>query len=226
MNAVNSGDDIRILLHECGHAFHEAASLKLPYAEMRHYPTEFAEVASFGMELLAAPYLTSDHGGYLSEVEAARWRIDLLEATIQFWPYMAMVDAFQLWAYKGDNEAADPAACDAKWLELKARFEPDIDYSGYQDYKATGWHRKLHIHHVPLYYIEYGLARLGAVQVWANSVRDYAGAVQSYKHGLSLGGTRTLPELFAATGANFAFDTPMVGGLVALIESTIAGLEG
>ncbi len=226
MNAVNTRTDIRTLLHEIGHAFHNFESMEnLPYEQQRDYPIEFAEVASMAMELLAAPYLTHEFGGYYDAPDAARDRIEHLDQILQFWPYMAMVDAFQLWAYDGTNRAADPAACDAKWLELKARFEPDIDYTGYEDYKATGWHRKQHIFRYPMYYVEYGLARLGSVQVWANALKNQAGAVKSYREALALGGTGTLPELFGAAGAKFAFDAETLGSAVSLIESTISSLE-
>jgi len=226
MNAVNTRGDIRTLLHEIGHAFHEFETLNsLPYTHQRDYPIEFAEVASMAMELLAAPYLTHEFGGYYDAPDAARDRIEHLDQILQFWPYMAMVDAFQLWVYDGTNRAADPAACDEKWLELKARFEPDIDYTGYDAFKATGWHRKQHIFRYPMYYVEYGLARLGSVQVWANALKDQAGAVKSYRQALALGGTGTLPELFSAAGAKFAFDAETLGSAVNLIESTITELE-
>jgi oligoendopeptidase F len=225
MNAVNTGGDVRTLLHEVGHAFHSYATRTLPYGEQRAYPIEFAEVASFGMELLAAPYLTREHGGYFTEAEAARYRIEHLESIIEFWPYMAIVDAFQMWAYKGHDDGGDPEACDETWLELKNRFEPDIDYSGYENYKASGWHRKQHIFRYPMYYVEYGLARLGAVQVYANAQKDQAAAVRAYRQSLGMGGTGTLHQLFGAAGAKFAFDTDTLRGLIDTVENTIEELQ-
>lgn len=224
MNAVGSQGDVRTLLHEVGHAFHGFEVLKLPYIDQQNYPIEFAEVASMAMELLAAPYLSEEHGGYFSPQDAARDRIQHLEKIVLFWPYMAVVDAFQHWIYTGD-EADDPAKCDAKWNELWDRFEVGVDYSGLDDHKVTGWHRKQHIHRIPFYYIEYGLAQLGAVQVWANALKDQAGAVAAYRRALALGGTRSLPELFGAAGAKFAFDAETLGAAVSLIERTIGELE-
>jgi oligoendopeptidase F len=224
MNAVNLRGDVRTLLHEAGHAFHTFEVLKLPYAHQRSYPTEFAEVASMAMELLAAPYLSVEQGGYFTPEEAARDRIGHLEKIILFWPYMAVVDAFQLWAYT-TPDGADPAACDAKWGELWSRFQPGVDFSGLEDYCVTGWHRKQHIFRYPFYYVEYGLAQLGAVQVWANALTDQPKAVADYLHGLSLGYTVTLPELYQATGAKFAFDADTLGQAVDLIERTISDLE-
>lgn len=224
MNAVNAQGDVRTLLHEVGHAFHGFEVLKLPYADQQSYPIEFAEVASMAMELLAAPYLTEEFGGYFNTQEAARDRIKHLEKIVQFWPYMAVVDAFQQWVYTSGH-GADPAACDEKWAELWDRFEVGVDYSGLEAHKVTGWHRKQHIHRIPFYYVEYGLAQLGAVLVWANALKDQAGAVAAYRRALALGGTRSLPELFAAAGAKFAFDAETLGQAVELIEQTIANLE-
>lgn len=226
MNAVNSRGDVRTLLHEIGHAFHNFEALaNLQYSMQRAYPIEFAEVASMAMELLAAPYLTRADGGYFSEADAARDRIEHLEKILDFWPYMAVVDAFQHWAYTHGSEAADPAACDAAWSRLWDRFMITSDYSGMQDIKETGWHRKHHIFRYPFYYIEYGLAQLGAVQVWANALEDQAAAVRAYRSGLALGGTRNLYDLFGATGAKFAFDSQTLGAAVDLIERTINDLE-
>ena len=96
--------------------------------------------------------------------------------------------------------------CDAKWAELEKRFRPYIDWSGYEDVMMTGWQRKDHIHTVPFYYVEYGLALLGATQVWMNALKDQGKAVEQYRSALQLGGTATLPELFKAAGARLSFD--------------------
>jgi oligoendopeptidase F len=118
----------------------------------------------------------------------------------------------------------NPDNCDAKWGELWQRFIPAIDWSGFEDARVTGWHRKLHIFQIPFYYVDYGLAQLGAVQVWRNSLRDQARAVEQYRQGLALGGTASLPDLFAAAGARFGFDVPLVREAVDLIESTLNDL--
>ena len=226
MNAVGTREDVATLLHEFGHAFHGFEVLEnLRYVQQMYYPIEFAEVASMAMELLAAPYLTQEQGGYFSAEEAARDRIAHLEKIVRFWPYMAVVDGFQQWAYTHVDAAKDPANCDAKWGELWDRFMVGIDYSGFEDTKVTGWHRKQHIYLFPFYYVEYGLAQLGAVQVWANALENQAEAVAAYRRGLALGGTKSIPELFATAGANFAFDVDTMQRAVDLIESTIDELE-
>ena len=225
MNAVGSAGNVRTMLHEGGHAFHVFEFADLPYVQQMTIPHEFAEVASMSMELLSAPYLTTDNGGFYSESEAARSRINHLEEIILFWPYMAVVDAFQHWAYTNSQAAADPDACDAEWGRLWDRFMPGVDWSGLEQEKMTGWHRKLHIFRYPFYYVEYGLARMGSVQVWKNAMEDQARAVKQYREALALGGTASLRELYKRAGAKMAFDAETLGEAVALIESTLSELE-
>lgn len=225
MNAVSTHDDVQTLLHEGGHAFHCFETAHLPYYQQLELGLEFAEVASMGMELLSAPYLEAKEGGFYSEAEAARARIEHLEGIVRFWPYMAVVDAFQHWVYTHPQQAQDPDQCDAQWGALWDRFMVGVDWSGLEAEKVTGWHRKLHIHQVPFYYIEYGLAQMGAMQVWRNALRDQAEAVAAYRRALSLGGTVTLPELYQTAGARLAFDSGTLQELVDLAEETIARLE-
>jgi oligoendopeptidase F len=225
MNAVGLHDDLQTMLHESGHAFHNFERNVLPYSQQRQVGLEFAEVASMSMELLAAPYLAANAGGVYSAADAARARIEHLEKNILFWPYMAVVDAFQHWVYAYPAESADPSNCDAQWAIQWNRFMGGVDWSGLEQELMTGWHRKQHIHEVPFYYVEYGLAQLGAVQVWGNALHDQAGAVASYRRALALGGTASLPQLFAAAGAKFAFDAGTLRKYVDLMERTIEKLE-
>lgn len=217
MNATGTHDDVQTLLHEAGHAFHAFASHRLPYQGQRIFGSEIAEVASMGMELLAAPYL---EGTFYGAEEAARARIKHLETQIMFWPYMAVVDAFQHWAHT-HPEGGNPAACDAEWTRLWERFMKGIDYAGLEDARANGWQQKLHIFTVPFYYVEYGMAQLGAVQVWRNALADQGEALQRYRSMLALGGSSPLPQLFEAAGARFAFDAETVRSCVDLMETQI-----
>ncbi len=225
MNAVGTHQDVQTLLHEGGHAFHVFESSQLPPYLQIEVPIEFAEVASMSMELIAAPYLAREYGGFYSVEDAARARVEHLEGDILFWPYMAVVDAFQHWVYTHPEDALNPENCDSTWAALWDRFMPGIDYSGLEVEKATGWLRKLHIFQIPFYYVEYGLAQLGAVQVWRNSLSDQPKAVADYRKALALGGTRTLPELFNAAGAKFAMDSDVLRDAVDLIERTTAQLD-
>jgi oligoendopeptidase F len=221
VNAVGTHDDVMTTLHESGHAFHVFETAKVPYIQQLAVPMEFAEVASMGMELLASPYLTE----FYSESEMARARIEHLEGMLLFWPFMATVDSFQQWVYENPKAGADPRACDAKWGELWDRFIPGVDYSGLETVKNTGWQRKLHIHQIPFYYVEYGLAQLGAVQIFGNARKDQHAAVAAYRKALSLGGMVTLPELFQTAGAKFGFDVPTVKNAVDLMEEVVVELE-
>jgi oligoendopeptidase F len=225
MNAVGLHDDVQTLLHEAGHAFHVFEKIHLPYHQQVQVPMEFNEVASMSMELLASPYLTKGVGGFYSAEEAARARIEHLEGIILFWPYMAVVDAFQHWVYENHALATDSSNCDAVWAELWERFMPGVDWSGLEQEMMTGWQRKLHIHKYPFYYVEYGLAQVGAVQVWKNALEDQAKSVGRYRQAISLGGTVTLPKLYTAAGARFSFDKATLDDLVSAIESTIANLD-
>jgi oligoendopeptidase F len=178
-----------------------------------------------GMELLSLPYQEEKNGGFYSPADATRARVDHLESSLMFWPYMAIVDAFQHWVYENFDDGINPSKCDEKWAELEKRFRPYLDWTGYEEVMKTGWQRKGHIHQVPFYYVEYGLALLGAVQIWANAIKDQAGAVEQYRKALALGGTVTLPELFKAAGARLAFDAKTLKTAVDLMESTINELE-
>ena len=225
MNGVGSHDDVQTMLHEAGHAFHVFETAELPLIWQTEPPMEFCEVASMSMELLAAPYLTNTHGGFYTSPQAARARIEHLEGIIAFLPYMAVVDAFQHWVYTHPQEAIDANQCDAAWDRIWQRFIPDIDWAGHEESRKSGWHRKPHIFDAPFYYIEYGMAQVGALQVWRNSLQDRASALTAYRQALALGGTKTLPQLFASAGAEFRFDTTLLTELVTLIEQTTAELE-
>jgi len=224
MNAVGIHDDVQTLLHEGGHAFHVFECGHLPYFFLE-IPSEFAEVASMSMELLASPFLDADQGGFYNPGEAARARIQYLESMLLFWPYMAVVDAFQHWVYENQAAASDASNCDSYWLRLWERFMPGVDWSGLDEEASTGWQRKLHIFEEPFYYIEYGLAQLGAVQIWRNSLQDQGSAVAAYRQALSLGKSVTLPQLYQAAGAQFTFDVVILQQAVDSILETITDLE-
>jgi oligoendopeptidase F len=227
MNNMNTSEDVQTILHEGGHAFHEFERAHVHFYQRGeiYLPAEFGEVASIGMEFIASRYTTKEYGGFYTESEAARTMIELLEGNITFWPYMALVDAFQHWVYEHPQNGSDASKCEETWAVLWDRFRPGIDYSGLEDAKKTYWHRQAHIFDGPFYYIEYGLAQLGAVQVWANSLKDQRKAVADYRKALALGATVSLPELFAAAGAKFAFDKETLKDAVDLLEEVIQEME-
>jgi len=161
----------------------------------------------------------------IPKAETARARVDHFEDSLRFWAYMAIVDAFQHWVYGNPSDSKKANLCDAKWAALEKRFRPYINWDGYEDVMMTGWQRKHHIHQSPFYYVEYGLALLGAVQIWKNSLENQGYAVNAYRKALALGGTATLPQLFETAGARFAFDADTLREAVDLMESTILTLE-
>lgn len=224
MNGIGQHSDVQVLLHEAGHALHAIEAARLPYIQQMSPPMEFNEVAAMAMELLTAPFLDTP-GGFYTSAEAARARVEQLEQIILFWPYMAVIDAFQHWAYTNPALAADSLRCDAEWQVLWARFLPGVDWSGMEAELVTGWQRRLHVFRAPLYYVEYGLAALGAVQVWRNALADPARALERYRGALRLGGAASLHELYAAAGARFTWDAATLAQAVELIEGTIAELD-
>jgi oligoendopeptidase F len=124
---------------------------------------------------------------------------------------MAMIDAFQQWVYTYADHGAK--ARRETWHELEQRFRPGINWTGLEKYRDIGW-QYLHVFTVPFYYVEYGIAQLAALRIWLNSIEDQKKAVEAYKRGLSLGGSRPLPELFNAAGAEFGMDDRAVRSVV------------
>ncbi len=222
MNAVGAHRNFHTLMHEGGHAFHffeafQHQSLIWNY----HSPMEFSEVASMAMEQLSMPYWRKDKGGVYDEADYHRAVAEQLMGVVTFLPYMAVVDKFQHWLYTAAPEDVTTGEMDAQWSELWDRFLPGIDYAGLDAEKAAGWHRKSHIFGAPFYYIEYGLAQLGALQVWRNALQDQSQAVADYRRALAAGYTRPLPALFQLANARFAFDRQTVGDLMALVRTEL-----
>ncbi len=225
MNSVGTDSNLKTMLHEAGHAFHAfEAAARWPLIWQRRSPMEFAEVASMAMELLAAPYIERDEGGFYDNQEAVRSRVQHLERMLFFMPYMATVSAFQHQVYTEGVEE-DRQARHERWSALHRRFCVGVDWSDFEAERGRLWHQKLHIFRAPFYYIEYGIAQLGALQVWKASRDDHGAALRRYQEALALGGTRSLPELFDAAGAELIWDAEPMAELVALIESELEALE-
>ena len=184
-----------------------------------------AEVASMSMELLSSPYINTEGGGYYSDEDARRSNRIALEGVILFFPHCASVDAFQQWIYT-DPKGADAGSRDLKWLELRRRLEADVvDWSGLDQERIARWYQQPHFFANPFYYIEYGIAQLGALQVWRNSLSDHAAAVRDYRSALALGATERLPDLYAAAGARLIFDAQGMKELANLVEEELARLD-
>ena len=214
-NATGTDLDVRVLLHESGHAFNFLSSMK---ADLLVWdiapPLEFCEVASQAMELLCLPYLEHPIGFYSAQ-DAARARRDELETVLRVMVNVALEDRFQHWLYT--QPSVSIAELDAKWLELATEFGTGTDWSGLEREQAKGWQNG-HILTSPLYMLEYAIAWLGALQLWKNSLENPKGALEQYKFALTLGGTRPLPELFEAAGIRFAFDRATVRELMDFVR--------
>jgi oligoendopeptidase F len=223
MNAVGVVDDVMTLLHEAGHAFHAFASHPLPLIWQRHPGSEAAELASMSMEFLASPHLLQPVG-YFTPAEARSAWLEHLEDVLLSLVHIASVDAFQTWIYTS-ADGGNAAARDAMWLQLRRRFERGVDWTGLDQERVARWYRQLHIFMYPFYYIEYGIAQLGALQVWRNSLADPAAAVARYREALGLGAVRRLPEIYSTAGARLIFDAAGIKELVQLVETRIEQLR-
>jgi oligoendopeptidase F len=219
MNAAGLHRDLETMIHEAGHAFHSCLADHDPLVAYRHSPIEFAEVASMSMELLAYPYLDE----FYNAEESDRARREHLEAMARTLSWIAQVDAFQHWIYLNPQHTREDRK--AQWIELENRFGGTASWEGFQDAHEHTWHRQLHIFGIPFYYIEYGIAQLGALQVWLNSKRNgEAAAIDAYKAALSLGGSKPLPQLFEAAGCRFDFGPAIVGELMQAVNEELESL--
>jgi len=200
MNAVGRDQDLWTLLHESGHAFHTLFSRDEPLHMYRDPPLEFAEVASMGMELLASPFLDVF---YPEEADRRRSLEEHLYGIVRLLCWVATIDAFQHWVYThpGHSRAERHKA----WVEIFQRFSGLEDWSGYEEVLEHEWHRQLHLFLAPFYYIEYGIAQLGALRLWGKAQEDRKRAIEKYIEALKLGGGKPLPELFSTAELPFDF---------------------
>ncbi len=216
MNAVGLDSDVYTLLHEAGHAFHVMACADDPIFPYRHGPMEFNEVASMGMELLAGPYLSVFYN--TQEQERSRW--EHLEDVVFTLVWVAAIDAFQHWIYEHPGHTCEERQ--AAWVKTYRRFGGEfIDWSGLEEEMGFLWHRQLHIFEAPFYYIEYGIAQLGALQLWFNARQDLRTTLACYKKALSLGGSRPLPELYEAAGIRLDFSRETIVPLMETVKKEL-----
>jgi len=218
MNAAGLHRDVETMIHEAGHAFHAALARHEPLLAYRDSPIEFSEVASMGMELLSMPAWGEF---YSSSADLARARRAQLEnRALVILPWIAAVDAFQHWLYTNPGHSREQR--NAAWVALMQRFGRAVSWDGLAEERAREWHRQPHLFIHPFYYIEYGIAQLGALGVWLHA-REHGqdSALALYKRGLALGGSRPLPELFAAAGLRLDFGEETVARLAGALESEL-----
>lgn len=221
MNAVGSHRDLVTMVHEGGHAIHSFLSRELEITGFKSLPSEVAELASMAMELLS---MDQWHEFYDDADDLKRAKKEQLETILRLLPWIAQVDEFQHWLYENHTHTADERH--RYWIELSKEYGTGLtDWTGYEDIQRTSWQRQLHIFEVPFYYIEYGIAQLGALGVWKNSLEDKPKAIESYKKALELGYTRSIPEIYSTAGINFDFTEANIKTLAAFVQEQLANLK-
>ena len=220
MNAAGQMSDVTTMVHEGGHAIHSFLAHELELSAFKEYPMEVAEVASMSMELF-----TMDHWDsfFDSKEDLKRAKEHQLERTITIFPWIAIIDKYQHWVYEHPQHSIEERT--AKWMEILSEFSTDaIDYSGLDEYRKIGWQRQLHLFEVPFYYIEYGIAQLGAIGLWMQYKNNPQQALQNYINALSLGGTKTLPELYKAAGLQFNLSPAHIKTLMEFVDKEMENL--
>lgn len=220
MNAAGSMSDVTTMVHEGGHAVHSFLSHNLELSAFKEYPMEIAEVASMAMELFSMNHWESF---FDSEEELSRAKEHQLERTITIFPWIAIIDKFQHWVYENPTHTVEKRT--EKWMEILQEFSTNaIDFTGLETYRAIGWQRQLHLFEVPFYYIEYGIAQLGAIGLWMQYKQNPQQAIENYIKALSLGGTKTLPELYAAAGLKFDLSPAHIKTLMDFVNEQMENL--
>jgi oligoendopeptidase F len=221
MNAAGQLDDVTTMVHEGGHAIHSFLTHDEELNGFKEYPTEIAEVASMSMELFSM-----DHWKVFfdNEEELTRAKEQQLERVITIFPWIATIDKFQHWVYEHPEHTTEERA--GSWMKIAKEFSsPVVDFSGLDEYRRYGWQRQLHLFEVPFYYIEYGIAQLGAIGLWKQYKQNRDNAINNYITALDLGGTRTLPQLFEAAGLRFNFSPDYISGLMLFVKQELNNLK-
>ena len=218
MNAAGQMSDVTTMVHEGGHAIHSFLSHHLSLSAFKEYPMEIAEVASMSMELFSMDHWQSF---FDNEADLNRAKEHQLERTITIFPWIAIIDKFQHWVYEHPAHTIEERT--QTWTSILNEFSTgSIDYTGLDEFRAIGWQRQLHLFEVPFYYIEYGIAQLGAIGMWMQYQQNPNAALENYMNALALGGTKTLPELYQTAGIEFNFSPNYVKNLM---DFTNAQLE-
>ncbi|MCW3089204.1 MAG: oligoendopeptidase family [Ferruginibacter sp.] len=218
MNAAGQMQDLITMVHEGGHAVHSFLAHPLPLTGFKEYPMEIAEVASMAMELFSMEHWDVFFGDNAQLKKAREYE---LERVITIFPWIATVDKFQHWLYENPTHTIEERT--TQWNEILDEFSDDvIDYSGLENYRSNLWQKQLHLFEVPFYYIEYGIAQLGAIGMWRQFKIDKEVALNNYCNALSLGGTKTLPQLFETAGLKFDFSSDTIEVLMDFVKSEMS----
>lgn len=217
MNAAGQMGDVTTMVHEGGHAIHSFLAHDLPLTAFKDYPMEIAEVASMTMELFSMDYW---HVFFDNEHDLKRAREHQLERVLTIFPWIATIDKFQHWVYEHPVHTLEERS--ENWKRIVNEYTSvAIDVSGLEVYRKFSWQRQLHLYEVPFYYIEYGIAQLGAIGLWKQFKEDKEKAIGNYITALKLGGTKTLPELYAAAGLQFSFSPDYISELMLFVQQEL-----
>jgi len=220
MNAAGQMSDVTTMVHEGGHAVHSFLAHPLELSSFKEYPMEIAEVASMAMELFSMDYWDVY---FDSKEELKRAKEHQLERVITIFPWIATIDKFQHWVYEHPNHTLQERS--TRWTEILNEFSSKIiDFSGLENYRNISWQRQLHLFEVPFYYIEYGIAQLGAIGLWKQFKQAKEPALDNYSKALSLGGTATLPKLYEAAGLKFNFGGDNINQLMQFVDKEMKAL--
>ncbi|WP_407524714.1 M3 family oligoendopeptidase [Lacibacter sp. MH-610] len=221
MNAAGTLDDVTTMVHEGGHAVHSFLTHNLELTGFKEYGAEIAEVASMAMELFSMEHW---HIFFADAEELRRAKFKQLERVLTILPWIARIDAFQHWIYENPKHTIEERA--AYWVKLADEFSTGmIDTTGLEHFRPNEWQRQLHLFEVPFYYIEYGIAQLGAIGLWMQFKQNQQQALNNYINALSLGGTKTLPELYAAAGLKFDFSPEHIKTLMEFVRTEMDKLS-
>lgn len=215
MNAAGQMSDVTTMVHEGGHAVHSFLAHDLPLTAFKEYPMEIAEVASMTMELFSMDYWDVF---FDNEEDLKRAKQHQLERVITIFPWIATIDKFQHWLY--ENPSHTLAEREENWRSILNDYTSiALDVSGLEEYRRYSWQRQLHLYEVPFYYIEYGIAQLGAIGLWKQFKENKESAIQNYINALQLGGTKTLPQLYEAAGLKFSFAPDYISELMLFVQA-------
>jgi oligoendopeptidase F len=221
MNSVGLQRDLVTMVHEGGHAVHSFLSRELPLTPFKSLTSEIAELASMSMELISMEHWEDI---YDDAEELKRAKKEQLKGVLEVLPWVATVDAYQHWLYENANHSVEERH--AAWLKISGRFSSNlVDWSDYPEYKEVTWQKQLHIYEVPFYYIEYGMAQLGAIAMWRNYKNDPAKTMEQYKAALALGYTKSIPEVYETAGVKFDFSQEYVSELASFVKGELAKLD-
>ena len=161
---------------------------------------------------------------YSNNKDLSRAKLKELEKVITIFPWIATIDKFQHWIY--ENPKHTEAERTERWMDILYEFSSDVvDFSGLEEYRKSGWQRQLHLFEVPFYYIEYGIAQLGAIGLWMQFKKDKEQALDNYVNALSQGGTKTLPDLYKTAGLEFNFAPEKIKELMEFVKNEMITLE-